>query len=152
MRSKYLLPIAMALTLAGCGANTVTITSFDGAKKATLTVEVADDAKERAQGLMERTELKKDTGMLFALPEPQMLTFWMKDTKIPLEIMFFDSAGTFVNSVVMEPCKADPCPTYKSQALAQYAIEVNPDYRESHGIGVGSTLNMKDVQRIAKAK
>ncbi len=99
---------------------------------------------------MNRTELKPENGMFFVFKDPQMLSFWMKNTKIPLDAIFFDPQGEFVNSVSMEPCIADPCPKYKAAALASYALEVNAGYRLTHGIGVGWKLDLKQVQKISK--
>ena len=144
----FLFPLA--LMLSGCGNSKVDIISADGAKTVSLRVEIADNPAERARGLMERTELKPDTGMLFVFEEPEILSFWMKNTVIPLEIIFFDQEGLFVNSAVMQPCINDPCPRYASQALTMYAIEAPPGFREKNGIGVGSKLDLEGVRKIAR--
>jgi hypothetical protein len=136
--------------IAGCGKSTVKLTSADKSQVVTLGVEVADNPTERARGLMERKALEPEKGMLFVFPEPQVLSFWMKDTLIPLEILFFDQDGQFVNSMLMEPCTQDPCTRYVSQALAQYAIEVLPDFRQKHGVGVGWSLDLKGVRKISR--
>jgi len=148
--TRIIIPAFLFLMLSGCGKPTVVLTSYDGAKQVSLTVEVADSPMERAQGLMERKELEPDTGMLFVFNEPQTLTFWMKNTRIPLEILFFDQDGVFVNALVMEPCKQDPCPKFKSQALAQYAIELAPGFRMQNGVGVGWKLDLKTVRKISR--
>lgn len=148
MRRITLLSIlSFSLVLAACGRSDLTLRSFDGSKTVTVKVAVADTAKERTKGLMKRTSL--DGGMFFVFPEPAVLTFWMKDTKIPLEILFFDAAGDFVNALTMQPCVADPCDTYKSAALSQYALEVNPGFRQEHGIGVGWKLDLSEVEEIS---
>jgi len=116
----------------------------------TVKVEVADSVKEREQGLMNRTSMDPDTGMLFAFPEPQMLKFWMKNTKLPLDIFFFDDTGSFVSYAAMEPCTEDPCPTYQSAALSSFALEMNKGFRETHKIGVGWTADIDQLQKIAR--
>ena len=148
---KLLIPLTLTLTvmLAGCGPKNITLWSGDGSQSAVIKVEIADTPAARTQGLMEREKLDPDTGMLFVFKNPEMMAFWMKNTKIPLEIMFFDGDGAFVNAWEMEPCTADPCAQYKSAAQAQYALEVPPKYREAHGIGVGWNLDIKGVAKIS---
>ena len=116
------------------------ITLTDGSRSITLFVEIADDPPEQERGLMERTELPKDHGMLFIFVEPQPLSFWMKNTLIPLDALFFDAAGHFVSVQTMTPCTADPCRTYSSRALAQYALEVSAGFAEKGGVGEGWKL------------
>jgi uncharacterized membrane protein (UPF0127 family) len=67
--------------------------------------EAADTAKEREKGLMGRSSLAENMGMFFAFKDPQVMQFWMKNTLIPLEILFFDAEGNFVNVATMEPCQ-----------------------------------------------
>jgi len=95
-----------------------------GDQEIQLYVEVADDPDEHRVGLMNRTELSRDQGMLFVFEQPKILSFWMKDTLIPLDILFFDEEGNFLNTQTMEPCAADPCPTYSSSGLALFALEL----------------------------
>lgn len=149
-KSFLLLPlIALTLTLVGCGPTTISLHSSDGAEKVIVKVEVADNPKEHEQGLTGRTTMAPDEGMLFAFKTPSILQFWMKDTKIPLDILFFDEAGDFVNYTTMQPCIADPCPVYKSAALSRYALEVVKGYRDEHKIGVGWKLDLDQLQKIS---
>lgn len=135
--------------LSACGTSDLTLSSFDGSQTVSVKVEIADSAKERTKGLMNRESLDKGTGMLFVFPEPQMLSFWMKNTKIPLEILFFDPSGSFVNVYTMQPCMQDPCEAYPSKALSKYALEVSPGFRDENGIGVGWKLDPLEVEGMA---
>lgn len=101
-----------------------------GEEEISLWVEIADDPPEQERGLMERTELPKDEGMLFIFSQPRMLSFWMKNTLIPLDILFFDSERTFINVQTMDPCKADPCAVYSSDQMATYALELSAGFYE----------------------
>jgi uncharacterized membrane protein (UPF0127 family) len=89
-----------------------------------LTVALADDPDERATGLMSTETLGAVDGMLFVFEQSQVLSFWMKDTLIPLDIAFFDDQGDVVSTTTMTPCAADPCPRYSSELPALFAVEV----------------------------
>ena len=151
-RIAFSLIIASSFVLAACGQKNLTVSSFDGSQSVTVAVEIADSPKEREKGLMERASLPHDTGMLFVFQQPQMLEFWMKNTLVPLDIVFFDAQGNFVSSATMEPCTADPCPTYKAAALASYALEVPKSYVRDNGIGTGWKIDPKAVAKISKPK
>lgn len=90
-----------------------------------IAVEIADDTDEKTRGLMFRQYLDNGSGMLFIFNEPQALAFWMKNTFLPLDILFFDGQGAFVSRTTMDPCDTEQCPTYPSEGMAKYALEVN---------------------------
>ncbi len=151
MRSRFVLPLlSCLLALSACGPSTLTLYSFDGSATTKVPVEIADSPSEREIGLMNRATLEKGTGMFFVFRDAQILNFWMKNTLIPLEILYFDKDGNFINVAEMIPCAVDPCPQYKSQAQAQYALEVNPGFRKTHNIGVGWRLDLKEVKRMSR--
>ncbi len=106
-------------------------------KKVPLTVEIARTQEQHSRGLMERTSLASDHGMLFVFDAPEELSFWMKNTKIPLEVLYFDAQGTFVFMQSMVPCVSDRCLSYPSYGLSQYALEVNSGFTATHDIGAG---------------
>ena len=137
----------LLLALTGCKDGKISMHSFDGSKTVTMSVEFADTPSERERGLMQRTTLDPESGMLFVFPNADALSFWMKNTVIPLEILFFDENGDFVNALSMVPCKVEPCQTYKSAAISKYALEVVPDFRVKHGIGVGWKLDLATVSK-----
>ncbi len=112
--------------------------------------EVAWNRDQRTRGLMWRTELAEGKGMLFIFPGDTWLSFWMKNTLIPLEILYFDAEGYFVNSLTMEPCKEVPCPGYPSASLAKFALEVNPGFREQHEITLGWKLDPASIKQFTK--
>ncbi len=105
-------------------------------------IERAETAEVRAQGLMNRTELSEDAGMLFVMDTEETLQFWMKNTLIPLDIIFFTGEGLYVSSATMEPCQADPCPMTFYEEHAKYALEVAAGTAEKLRIGEGWTLGV----------
>ncbi len=123
------------------GLTKVTLSS--GTRTLTLWVEIADDPPEHAEGLMGRTELPKDRGMLFIFPESRPLNFWMKNTLIPLDVLFFDAAGKFVSMRTMDPCKIDPCQGYPSEGSAKYALEVEAGFASREGVTQGWRMELK---------
>ena len=107
-----------------------------------VVVEVADDDAERNVGLMNRERLDPDAGMVFLWDEPLHATFWMKDTLIPLSIAFWDDRNEIVSILDMEPCAADPCPSYDPETEFEGALEVNQGFFEEHGVEVGDTVEL----------
>ena len=97
-------------------------------------VEIADTVEERQQGLMHRESLADDAGMVFIFFENTRGGFWMKDTLIPLSIAFFDEEGRILEIIDMEPCRADPCPTYDPGVTYRGALEVNQGAFERWGV------------------
>ena len=81
------------------------------------------------------TSLGDLDGMLFAWEAPVQVSFWMKDTLIPLDIGFFDESGSLFLVASMVPCQADPCPTYPSEAPVRYALEALPGFFDAVALG-----------------
>jgi uncharacterized protein len=114
---------------------TVIIGASEG-ERVEVRVEIADDPFERARGLMYRKELREDRGMLFDFPREQPLSFWMKNTRIPLSIAYIDSEGRITDILDMKPLDDEP-PHYVSSEPVQYALEVNQGFFEERGVRVG---------------
>lgn len=103
-----------------------------------LWLALADTPVLRRRGLMGVTSLGDLDGMLFAWDSPAQVSFWMKDTLIPLDIGFFDESGSLFLVVSMVPCEADPCPGYPSGAPVRYALEALPGFFDT--VAPGETL------------
>ncbi len=114
-----------------------------GGKKVEVRVEVADDMAEQAKGLMDRTTLGVNRGMLFVYPEERELSFWMKNTLIPLSIAFIDSERRIIDIQDMKPFDDEP-PGYDSAEPAQYALEVNQGFFEKRGVKVGDRVKLPE--------
>lgn len=142
--------VAAALLLAaGCahagveGTRTADLTFRTAGGPVTLRVEVADDPAEREAGLSGRTSLPADAGMAFIWEEPVRARFWMKDTLIPLQIAFWDAEERIVAILDMEPCRAEPCPTYGPRQAFVGAAEANAGWFTSHGVAIGATVSLE---------
>src|ERR671918_1251733 len=104
-------------------------------------VEVPDDREEFARGLMFRSHLPWNAGMLFAFYEEEPRRFWMKNTLIPLDMIFVDSSSKIIDiKENVPPCKQEECPTYPSREPAQYVLEVNAGFVQEKGIRIGDEL------------
>ena len=107
-------------------------------------VELATDDAGRQRGLMMRTTLAPDHGMLFVFPHTGPQAFWMKNTLIPLDILYFDEERRLVSMQVdVPPCRADPCPTYPSDAPALYVLELSAGTTRRIGAKPGDTLTIE---------
>ncbi len=110
-------------------------------------LELAKTSQEQAQGLMFRESLPARSGMLFLFPEGGVHKFWMKNTMIPLDMIWMDPAGRvlFV-SADTPPCKSDPCPSYGPDGPASSVLEIAGGMARKEGVAVGSTLKLVDVR------
>jgi len=112
-------------------------------------VELADDAAERAQGLMNRETLSPSAGMLFVYPEPKRVAFWMKNTLIPLDMIFLDASGT-VQKVHHQAKPHDETPIFGGNAI-QSVLEINGGLARKIGIAEGWELRHPAIDQDAAA-
>lgn len=101
-------------------------------------VELADDKAERAQGLMYRETLSMSAGMLFVYPQPKRVAFWMKNTLIPLDMIFMDETGT-VRTVHQQAQPHDETPIPGGNDILA-VLEINGGLARKIGIGEGWTI------------
>jgi hypothetical protein len=105
----------------------------------TYQLEIAGDDASREHGLMQRDTLSSDRGMIFVFQAAQMQIFWMRHTRIPLDIIFADENGKIVSISRMKPYDETPIP---SDAPAKYAIELNAGQAAASGVKAGDTLQI----------
>lgn len=106
---------------------------------------LAIDNEDRSLGLMNVSEIDADTGVLFVFEEPQTLSFWMKNTFVPLSIGFFDSRGCLLEVQDMEPVKSvlqTQIPQYRSRHPAQFALEVQKGWFRKNKVTEGMGLQI----------
>ncbi|NQU97931.1 DUF192 domain-containing protein [Candidatus Woesearchaeota archaeon] len=105
-------------------------------------VEIADSYEKVMFGLMEREKLGKKEGMLFIFTDEEPRTFWMKNTLIPLDIIFINSSLDIVKIQHAVPCKTETCPIYPSGKPAKFVLEVNEGFSEEYGVEEGMKVEI----------
>lgn len=107
-----------------------------------FSVEVADEHDERARGLMFRDALPTDHGMLFVHDREQPLAYWMKNTRIALDILYFDAGRRLVSiQRRVPPCSAgDRCPNYPSEGPAKYVLELSAGRSDALELEAGDEI------------
>jgi uncharacterized membrane protein (UPF0127 family) len=138
-RRRRVLVLLLLATFSGCSSGRerkpwpYVVTCGDAAVK----VEYAMTEEQRHRGLMFRERLGEEWGMLFIWPEEQSLSFWMKDTRVPLSIAFIGSDRVVRDIQDMEPMTED---SHESGEAVQFALEVNRGWFARNGIKPGSKL------------
>lgn len=143
--------IFVGLFLIGCiSSEMLQVSVFTDHGDYKFKVKVADTYEERLQGLQFVNELGRDEGMWFVFLQPIELNFWMKDTLIPLDIVFVNSDFKIINVVHnAPPCQdVDPeqtnCETYSSDGKAQYVLELNGGVADELGFKVGDQVSIPE--------
>jgi len=107
-------------------------------------VEVAETVTERMRGLQYREHLEPERGMLFVFENPGRHRFWMKNTLIPLDMIWLDPQGVVVHiEARVPPCRTDPCPIYFSPKKALYVLELNAGQAEKFSLGIGDKMDVR---------
>lgn len=112
----------------------------------TIYAEIADTPEKRSRGLMFRTSMAPDRGMLFTFSEPDLHTFWMKNTKMALDILWLDQKGSIVHIEREVPiCERTDnlCPRYRSTAPAYFVLELSGGQAEKLKLQKGNTLTIQ---------
>ena len=138
--SCFLLAFALPV-LAECRVDSVQLRGDWG--EARFTVELADDARERQTGLMHRLDLPMSAGMLFVYHQTRVLSFWMKNTLIPLDMIFLDETGQVVK--IHERAIPHDLTSISSEVPARYVLEINGGLARALGITEGSELRHPSV-------
>jgi uncharacterized membrane protein (UPF0127 family) len=113
----------------------ITLINADG-ERIPLDVEIANNSITRAKGLMGRSSLGENEGMLFEFGSTGSYPFWMFNTTIPLDAIYISENGTVVEIIEMEPCgfNITKCRIYKPKEMAKYVLEVNRGFSAKNGI------------------
>lgn len=136
-----------SLAAAACREDVVELRGDWG--KARFTVEIADEPHEQAQGLMHRESMATSAGMLFVYPAPQRAAFWMRNTLIPLDMLFVDATGV-VQHIHHQAVPLDETPIFGGDAVLA-VLEINGGLARQLGIVPGSQMRHPafDTQKAA---
>jgi uncharacterized membrane protein (UPF0127 family) len=108
-----------------------------------FTVDLATTPEQQALGMMFRDSMPADRGMLFLFPSERMRSFWMKNTRIPLDILYFDQDLRLVSVAAnARPCRTQRCPGYPSEGPAKYVLELNAGKAAELGVKPGDVLKL----------
>lgn len=109
-----------------------------------FTVELAIEREDQVRGLMFREHMPDDHGMLFVFTGMAPRSFWMKNTRIPLDIIYIGEDLRVVSVAHnARPCAADPCPGYPSAGPAKYVLELNAGTAGALGVEPGDSLTLR---------
>ena len=132
---RTLLLLCLALTLPSARAETTTLHIANHR----IHAEVARTPQSRSRGLMQRTHLCPDCGMLFVFPKPDRHAFWMKNTPLPLSIAFVSAHGVILNIEEMQP---NTTASHHAQGDALYALEMNSGWFARNGVKQGNIIQL----------
>ena len=119
---------------------TATVTFAGGVQ---VQAEIVDTPETIERGLMFRKSLGPNEGMLFMFEHSGFYPFWMKNTLIPLDIVWIDERWRVVSvAESVPPCRADPCPTYPPAGNARYVVEVAAGFARTHRVARGDQLKV----------
>jgi uncharacterized protein len=138
---RALAACALLASLPGCACDGGPWVELRGER---FCVEIADDDAERSRGLMFRDAMAPEHGMLFLFERPEPRAFWMMNTRIPLDILYFDDDLRLVSaSERVPPCRSSSrCPSYPSDGPARYVLELNAGLAARLGVAPGDELRL----------
>jgi uncharacterized protein len=112
----------------------------------TINLEVTRNATEQAQGLMFRSTLPEDRGMLFNFDPPQAISFWMKNVPVPLDMVFIYQGKVVAIAPNVPPCKADPCAVYPATpVVTDRVIELRAGRTKELGLKLGDRITIENL-------
>ncbi|TVS17630.1 MAG: DUF192 domain-containing protein [Gammaproteobacteria bacterium] len=141
MRLHALLLTACLLSSCAAAAGQATVTLIGGNEPHQFQVELADTPDTRARGLMHRTELAEEAGMLFIFDHPAEVGFWMRNTLIPLDMLFIDERGSIVH--IHHRAQPHDERMISSRQPITHVLEINGGLAESLGIEVGHQMQLQ---------
>ncbi len=158
-RLSWLPTLFLALLLGGCARSEPKVPSAPKTAADYFTIKVdahpvrmqlAILRAEMERGLMERREMSHDDGMLFIYLRPQRMSFWMRNTHLPLDIGFFNPAGELVEIYQLHPMDENPVSSHSDRL--QFALEMNQGWFKANGVRPGAILDLKTLISAMKER
>ena len=157
LKTKFLIFIAIVMSIFLIGIGSVFIyqsveiaTKNNKFTKLKFTkLELANTYEKREKGLMSRKNMCDNCGMLFEFSDYKSRSFWMKDTLIPLDIIFINKTGQITN-ICKNMAPLDISTSCQSNQPVQYVLETNPKYLESRGIDIDSFIDIENLKTQAQ--
>ena len=139
----------MGLLFQGCSHSTNPPENQVCFRNNCVDVEVVREKEETRRGLQFRRSLAAQSGMLFIFPENRRHAFWMKDTLIPLDMIWLDQDQRIVHiERQVPPCAVDPCAVYVPEQNALYVLEINAGHAGDMGLRVGEQMRFLSTSPI----
>ena len=143
MNSKKVMLLLIFLVVVTSCSNQNTVIIHNEIEKFRIKVEVANDFEEISKGLMFREFLDENNGMLFVFGNEDYHSFWMKNTLIPLDLIFISDEFEIVDIIYAEPCNEYPCSIYRPVKPAKYVLEVNGNFTIKNNIKTGNKITIQ---------
>ncbi len=135
--------LALCFTVTACQAQPKVMIATQGGREITFEVEVADTLAKRELGLQYRHELAANRGMIFLFPREAEQTFWMKNTPIPLDMIFINNNRRIVGIAEQAvPFSLDPRSVGRA---SRFVLEINGGLSKRYGIHAGDSVRFEDI-------
>jgi len=142
MKILTIILLISLILIASCSNTNRVIITNSQQKDIEIQVNLAITPQQKQQGLMNVSNLSENQGMLFLFDNEDYYNFWMKDTLIPLDIIFINKDLRIVDIIQAVPCKKDPCKVYTPKNKAKYVLEVNKDFAKDNKIAINNSLKL----------
>lgn len=111
-------------------------------------IEIADTNERKSQGLMYRRAIGRNAGMLFPYDAPVNLNIWMKNTLIPLAVIWLDEQARVIDKKILQPCRTPDCPSFGPGQLSMYVLELHPSELDRFSIGdqLATIIDWKSIR------
>uniref|UniRef100_UPI0030846562 DUF192 domain-containing protein n=1 Tax=Petrachloros mirabilis TaxID=2918835 RepID=UPI0030846562 len=139
-------PTAQASSAASESGQSLPVSAIVKLPQTAIELEVARTQEEQAMGLMFRADLADDRGMLFPFDPPQSVNFWMRNVKIPLDMVFLREGRIVAIAANVPPCRQPVCPTYGPSELVDQVIELRGGRAAELDLAVGETLMVQFLE------